>query len=84
VALLLSSGENAEWVARTLGHFSTEMLFKVYSRYYPFTHYGSGLVLLDQRDELLPWNDTVRALGDNFRFIALRAGVTGLSTWKKR
>lgn len=33
--LLLASGENAEWVARVLGHSSTEMLFKVYSRYIP-------------------------------------------------
>ncbi|OJS99949.1 Arm DNA-binding domain-containing protein [Marinobacter nauticus] len=33
--LLLAAGENPEWVARTLGHSSTEMLFKVYSRYIP-------------------------------------------------
>ena len=33
--LLLASGENPEWVARLLGHTSTEMLFKVYSRYVP-------------------------------------------------
>ncbi|KXS55549.1 MAG: Phage integrase family protein [Marinobacter sp. T13-3] len=33
--LLLASGENPEWVARLLGHSSTEMLFKVYSRYIP-------------------------------------------------
>ncbi|PPK51613.1 tyrosine-type recombinase/integrase [Marinobacter persicus] len=33
--LLLASGENPEWVAHLLGHSSTEMLFKVYSRYIP-------------------------------------------------
>ncbi len=33
--LLLAAGENPEWVARFLGHSSTEMLFKVYSRYIP-------------------------------------------------
>ena len=33
--LLLASGENPEWVARVLGHSSTQMLFKVYSRYIP-------------------------------------------------
>ena len=33
--LLLASGENPEWVARFLGHASTDMLFKVYSRYIP-------------------------------------------------
>jgi len=33
--LFLASGENPEWVARTLGHSTNEMLFKVYSRYVP-------------------------------------------------
>lgn len=33
--LFLAAGENPEWVARLLGHSSTEMLFKVYSRYIP-------------------------------------------------
>lgn len=33
--LMLAAGENPEWVARTLGHSSTEMLFRVYSRYVP-------------------------------------------------
>lgn len=33
--LLLAAGENPEWIARLLGHSSTEMLFKVYSRYIP-------------------------------------------------
>ena len=33
--LLLASGENPEWVAKFLGHTTTEMLFKTYSRYIP-------------------------------------------------
>lgn len=33
--LMLAAGENPEWVARVLGHASTEMLFRVYSRYVP-------------------------------------------------
>ncbi len=33
--LWLAAGENPEWVARQLGHTSTEMLFRVYSRYIP-------------------------------------------------
>lgn len=33
--LWLASGENPEWIARQLGHTSTEMLFKVYSRFIP-------------------------------------------------
>jgi integrase len=31
----LAAGESPEWIARQLGHSSTEMLFKVYSRYVP-------------------------------------------------
>ena len=33
--LLLAAGESPEFVAKLLGHSSTEMLFKVYSRYIP-------------------------------------------------
>lgn len=33
--LWLAAGEAPEWIARQLGHNSTEMLFRVYSRYVP-------------------------------------------------
>jgi integrase len=33
--LWLASGEAPEWIARQMGHTTTEMLFKVYSRYVP-------------------------------------------------
>lgn len=33
--LWLAAGENPEWVARQLGHVSTAMLFKTYSRFIP-------------------------------------------------
>lgn len=33
--LWLAAGESPEWIARQLGHASTEMLFRVYSRYVP-------------------------------------------------
>ncbi len=33
--LWLAAGENPEWIARQMGHASTEMLFRVYSRYVP-------------------------------------------------
>ena len=33
--LWLASGEAPEWIARQLGHASTEMLFRVYSRFVP-------------------------------------------------
>ena len=31
----LAAGESPEWIARQMGHTTTEMLFKVYSRYVP-------------------------------------------------
>jgi integrase len=31
----LAAGENPEWIARQLGHTTTEMLFRVYSRFIP-------------------------------------------------
>jgi integrase len=33
--LWLAAGENPEWIARQMGHSSTQMLFKVYSRFVP-------------------------------------------------
>lgn len=33
--LWLAAGENPEWIARQMGHLTTEMLFRVYSRYVP-------------------------------------------------
>lgn len=33
--LWLAAGENPEWIARQMGHTSTEMLFTVYSRFVP-------------------------------------------------
>lgn len=34
-SLWLAAGESPEWIARTLGHASTEVLFSVYSRFIP-------------------------------------------------
>lgn len=33
--LWLAAGESPEWIARQMGHTTTEMLFRVYSRYIP-------------------------------------------------
>jgi integrase len=33
--LWLAAGENPEWIARQMGHTTTQMLFTVYSRYVP-------------------------------------------------
>jgi integrase len=35
VTLWLAAGENPEWIARQMGHSTTEMLFRVYSRFVP-------------------------------------------------
>ena len=53
--LWLASGENPEWVARQLGHTTTEMLFRRYSRFIPNLTRQDGSAfarLLDQ--SLLP------------------------------
>jgi integrase len=41
--LMLAAGENPEWVANTLGHSTTEMLFRVYSRFVPNLTRNDGL-----------------------------------------
>lgn len=41
--LMLAAGENPEWVAATLGHSTTEMLFRVYSRFVPNLTRSDGL-----------------------------------------
>lgn len=33
--LWLAAGENPEWIARQMGHATTEMLFRIYSRFVP-------------------------------------------------
>lgn len=58
--LLLAAGENPEWVARFLGHSSTEMLFKVYSRYIPNLTRMDGSAferLLGYQPPTAPWSD---------------------------
>lgn len=41
--LMLAAGENPEWVAKVLGHSTTEMLFRVYSRFVPNLTRNDGL-----------------------------------------
>ena len=41
--LWLAAGENPEWVANVLGHSTTEMLFRVYSRFVPNLTRNDGL-----------------------------------------
>lgn len=54
--LWLAAGEAPEWIARQMGHASTEMLFKVYSRYVPNLTRKDGSAferLLDEQMNLL-------------------------------
>lgn len=64
------------WIGQGVDHqgLAYQLTAEVVSGYYPFTHYGSGLVLLDQGDELLPWNDTARALGDYYPVYSFEGG----------
>jgi integrase len=41
--MMLAAGENPEWVASVLGHTTTEMLFRVYSRFVPNLTRNDGL-----------------------------------------
>lgn len=61
--LMLAAGENPEWVAHVLGQSSTEMLFRVYSRYVPnltrndgraFSHLVTAGSSLGKRGSALP------------------------------
>lgn len=51
--LMLAAGENPEWVAQVLGHSTTEMLFRFYSRFVPNNTRNDGRAfsgLLNARD----------------------------------
>lgn len=61
--LWLAAGENPEWIARQMGHATTEMLFRVYSRYVPnltrndgsaFNRLLSGAVKIPQSNMQTP------------------------------
>ena len=56
--LWLAAGENPLWIARQLGHTSTEMLFKVYGRYVPNLTRQDGSAF----ERLLLQTGTVHAL----------------------
>ncbi|MCF9046574.1 Arm DNA-binding domain-containing protein [Acinetobacter nectaris] len=50
--LWLSAGENPEWIAQQLGHSTTEMLFRVYSRYIPNVTRRDGSAFEDMLNNL--------------------------------
>lgn len=65
--LWLASGEAPEWIARQLGHTSTEMLFRVYSRYVPNLTRRDGSAMermLKQHLSITPVSGVVLPEGD--------------------
>lgn len=59
--LWLGAGENPQWIARQLGHTSTEMLFRVYARYVPNLTRKDGSAM----EQLLNTNGFVRDEEEN-------------------
>lgn len=65
--LWLASGEAPEWIARQMGHTSTEMLFRVYSRYVPNLTRQDGSAMermLAQHISTVPVSGTAIRLDD--------------------
>lgn len=62
--LWLAAGESPEWIARQLGHTTTEMLFRTYSRYVPNLMRKDGVAF----DNLVSGvvNGGVKAANDDF------------------
>jgi integrase len=46
--LMLSAGENPNWIARMMGHTSVEMLFKKYNSYIPNLTHQDGAVFMQK------------------------------------
>ena len=58
--LWLAAGEAPEWIAKQMGHSTTEMLFKVYSRYVPNLTRQDGSAMermLEQHSETTPMDE---------------------------
>lgn len=79
--LWLASGEAPEWIARQMGHTSTEMLFRVYSRYVPNLTRRDGSAMermLSQHISTVPVSGTAIRLDEldelNIPRLALDAG----------
>ncbi len=56
--LWLAAGENPEWIARQMGHTTTEMLFRVYSRYVPNLTRQDGSAFEKMLTQDLPTEET--------------------------
>jgi integrase len=65
--LMLASGENPEWVAATLGHSTTEMLFRIYSRFVPNLTRNDGRAFAGLLNSGRAVSDATSAAGDSRR-----------------
>ena len=61
----LAAGESPEWVARTLGHVNTSMVFKTYGRYIPNLTRQDGSAFERLLTGAMAKNDNLS--GHNFR-----------------
>lgn len=50
--LMLSTGENPNWIARVMGHTNVEMLFKKYNAYIPNLTHKDGSVFMEKFGKL--------------------------------
>jgi len=68
--LWLAAGESPEWIARQLGHTTTEMLFRTYSRYVPNLMRKDGVAFDSLVTNLAP---TAAAANDAFLLVGKTA-----------
>lgn len=54
-SLWLGAGESPEWIAKQMGHTTTEMLFRVYSRYIPNLTRRDGAAFDALLDQQVAW-----------------------------
>jgi integrase len=76
--LWLAAGEAPEWIARQLGHTSTEMLFRVYSRYVPNLTRQDGSAMERLLASRLSTGSVLEQLPAVQPARALQDGTTGL------
>jgi integrase len=73
--LWLAAGESPEWIARQMGHTTTEMLFKVYSRYVPNLTRADGSAFERLLTQQFPNNSPNPELTNPLAHISPRLGA---------
>ena len=78
--LWLAAGENPEWIARQMGHSTTEMLFRVYSRFVPNITRQDGSAF----ERLLLQSGTTNTSGASVNNKESSANCTNINTAKQK